>query len=34
MSQRAKDSIKDYLAKPVGLDTLSALLAKMLKENT
>ncbi len=34
MSQRAKDSIKDYLAKPVGLDALSALLAKMLKENT
>jgi signal transduction histidine kinase/DNA-binding response OmpR family regulator len=32
MSQRAKDSIKDYLAKPVGLEVLSALLAKMLKE--
>jgi two-component system, cell cycle sensor histidine kinase and response regulator CckA len=32
MSQRAKDSIKDYLAKPVGLDALSVLLAKMLKE--
>ena len=32
MSQRAKDSIKDYLAKPVGLEALSALLAKMLKE--
>jgi signal transduction histidine kinase len=32
MSQKAKDSIKDYLAKPVGLDALSALLAKMLKE--
>jgi two-component system cell cycle sensor histidine kinase/response regulator CckA len=32
MSQQAKDSIKDYLAKPVGLDALSALLAKMLKE--
>ncbi len=33
MSQHAKDSIKDYLAKPVGLEALSALLAKMLKEN-
>jgi CheY-like chemotaxis protein len=33
MSQRAKDSIKDYLAKPVGLEALSALLAKMLKGN-
>ena len=33
MSQRAKDAIKDYLAKPVGLDALSALLARMLKEN-
>ena len=32
MSQRAKDSIKDYLAKPVGLEALSALLAKMLQE--
>jgi two-component system, cell cycle sensor histidine kinase and response regulator CckA len=32
MSQRAKDSIKDYLAKPVGLEALSALLASMLKE--
>jgi two-component system cell cycle sensor histidine kinase/response regulator CckA len=32
MSQQAKDVIKDYLAKPVGLDALSALLAKMLKE--
>jgi signal transduction histidine kinase/DNA-binding response OmpR family regulator len=32
MSQRAKDAIKDYLAKPVGLEALSALLAKMLKE--
>jgi len=32
MSQKAKDAIKDYLAKPVGLDALSALLAKMLKE--
>jgi len=32
MSQRAKDSIKDYLAKPVGLEALSALLAEMLKE--
>ena len=33
MSQRAKDAIKDYLAKPVGLEALSALLAKMMKEN-
>ena len=32
MSQRAKEAIKDYLAKPVGLSALSALLAKMLKE--
>jgi len=32
MSQRAKDAIKDYLAKPVGLEALSALLAEMLKE--
>jgi CheY-like chemotaxis protein len=32
MSQRAKDAIKDYLAKPVGLGALGALLAKMLKE--
>jgi len=32
MSQRTKDAIKDYLAKPVGLEALSALLAKMLKE--
>ncbi|MGD8292639.1 MAG: response regulator [Desulfobacterales bacterium] len=32
MSQRAKDSIKDYLAKPVGLEALSALLAKMLHD--
>jgi CheY-like chemotaxis protein len=33
MSQRAKDAIKDYLAKPVGLEALSVVLAKMLKEN-
>ena len=33
MSRKAKDAIIDYLAKPVGLDALSALLAKMLKEN-
>jgi len=33
MSQRAKDAIIDYLAKPVGLEALSALLAKMMKEN-
>ena len=32
MSQRAKDSIKDFLAKPVGLEALSNLLAEMLKE--
>ncbi len=32
MSQRAKDSIIDFLAKPVGLEALSNLLAKMLKE--
>jgi YesN/AraC family two-component response regulator len=32
MSPRAKDSIKDYLAKPVGLEALSVLLAKMLQE--
>jgi YesN/AraC family two-component response regulator len=32
MSQRAKDAIKDYLAKPLGLEALSLLLAKMLKE--
>ena len=32
ISQQAKDSIKDYLAKPVGIDDLSAILAKMLKE--
>jgi YesN/AraC family two-component response regulator len=32
MSQRAKDAIKDYLAKPVGLEALSALLAEMLRE--
>ena len=32
LSQRAKDAIKDYLAKPVGLEALSALLAKMLRE--
>ena len=32
MSQRAKDAIIDYLAKPVGLEALSALLAKMLRE--
>ena len=32
MSQWAKDAIKDYLAKPVGLEALSALLAKMLKD--
>lgn len=32
MSRKAKDCIKDYLAKPVGLGALSALLARMLKE--
>ena len=32
MSRQAKDCIKDYLAKPVGLGALSTLLARMLKE--
>ena len=32
LSKQTKDCIKDYLAKPVGLGDLSALLAKMLKE--
>jgi two-component system cell cycle sensor histidine kinase/response regulator CckA len=31
LSKQTKDCIKDYLAKPVGLGDLSALLAKMLK---
>jgi YesN/AraC family two-component response regulator len=32
LSKQTSDCIKDYLAKPVGLGDLSALLAKMLKE--
>jgi two-component system, cell cycle sensor histidine kinase and response regulator CckA len=32
LGQKAKEAIKDYLAKPVGLSDLSALLAKMLAE--
>ena len=32
LGKKAKESIKDYLPKPVGLNDLSALLAKMLQE--
>jgi two-component system cell cycle sensor histidine kinase/response regulator CckA len=32
LSKQTKDCIKDYLAKPVGLGDLSALLARMLKD--
>jgi hypothetical protein len=31
LSKQARDCIKNYLAKPIGLSDLSALLAKMLK---
>jgi len=32
LGKKAKESIKDYLSKPVGLGDLSALLARMLEE--
>ncbi len=32
LGQKARESIKDYLPKPVGLGDLSALLARMFEE--